>query len=206
MLFCESERAFLRNGMKKIALGIIVYLVLSRVGAALPLSVKVVILVIAGVGIYRPLFIKAFAFCKSLILQLLDSVKKAVTKVVRLFQEGKTHVMRLVVGTKRISRLVSALFNMNQTSFESKLAAFMDSQKEPSTATTSQSNVIRFPVSYIPRSMCRQEMSDEQAYQLALAWWRTQEENGTGEERLAELLADLADSDPTKHTCVLTAI
>lgn len=171
-------------------IGVALLFCLMRFFAALPAFIKVSLLLFVGVGPCRNLFIKSFRLCKELAQPFLKSLLVVVSS-------GKEMVYKASAGYKRAANIMSAVQKMNDEEFEEKFGAFI--RNDPAAPESSSP----YAHSFVPESLCVRPVSEEEAVQIATAWWSEENEYGTGEDRLAELLSSIANKNPTKHTCLL---
>lgn len=80
-----------------------------------------------------------------------------------------------------------------------------DSQGSPKSSHQTPSEVSPAPLEFIPKSLQKRSLSDEDARQQAESWWNDADENGeTGEMRLTDLIANICSEDPSIHTALIS--
>lgn len=156
---------------------------LGRFLIQLPTTIKLLLLLIVGIGPGRSLFIETFDLCKS----LFQPVKAGAVKVWGWIKSASS-------GYDKAARIVSKIWGMSDEEFEEKFGASEDRTAKPSAPA---------PLLFLPASICMQAINNEQAAEKAAAWWNDEDETGSGEEKLAELISSIVTEDPTKSTCLL---
>lgn len=80
-----------------------------------------------------------------------------------------------------------------------------DSQNLKKSSPQTSSKAPPTPMQFIPESLQKKSLSDEDARQLAEKWWSSADENGeTGEMRLTDLIANICSEDPSIHTALIS--